>query len=232
MITIRKAIDRGHANHGWLQARHSFSFANYYHPDHMGFRALRVINEDTVAPGAGFPPHSHQDMEIITYVLEGALEHKDSTGGGGVIRPGEVQYMCAGAGVTHSEYNASKTDPVHLLQIWLLPNARGHKARYEQRDFGDARRGRLLPVATPDGRDGSIAVNQDALLYASVLDEGVEARHEFAADRYGWLQLARGGLEIGGVMMQPGDGAKIAGERLLDVKALAPDTEFLLFDLG
>ncbi|MFZ5617207.1 MAG: pirin family protein, partial [Pseudomonadota bacterium] len=141
MILIRKAIDRGYADHGWLQARHSFSFANYYHPDHMGFRALRVINEDTVAPGAGFPPHSHRDMEIVTYVLEGALEHKDSSGGGGIIRPGEVQYMCAGSGVTHSEYNASKKEPVHLLQIWLLPDAPNRKPGYAQKAFGDERRG-------------------------------------------------------------------------------------------
>ena len=171
MITIRKAIDRGHANHGWLKANHTFSFANYHHPDHMGFRALRVINEDTVEPGAGFPPHSHQDMEIITYVLDGAVAHKDSTGGGGVIRPGEVQYMSAGAGVTHSEYNASKTEPLHLLQIWLLPNARGLKAGYAEKAFGDERNGRLKLVVSGDGRDGSIKINQNTDLFASVLDK-------------------------------------------------------------
>ncbi len=232
MILIRKAIDRGHAHHGWLEARHSFSFANYHHPDHMGFRALRVINEDTVAPGAGFPPHSHRDMEIVTYVLEGALEHKDSTGGGGVIRPGEVQYMCAGAGVTHSEYNASKTEPIHLLQIWLLPDAAGHRPRYEQKAFGDARCGALALVASGDGRDGSIKINQSTDVYASILNEGAIAEHRFDAGRFGWLQLARGGLEIGGAVMQAGDGAKISEERAIAVKALAPETEFLLFDLA
>lgn len=232
MIEIRRAIDRGHADHGWLKARHSFSFANYYHPDHMGFRALRVINEDTVQGGAGFPPHSHRDMEIITYVLEGAIEHRDSTGGGGVIRPGDVQYMCAGAGVTHSEFNASPTEPLHLLQIWLLPDRAGHVPRYEQKTFGDARRGGLRLVASPDGREGSIAIHQDARLFASILDEDASVEHAFAEGRHGWLQLARGGLEVGGLMMQPGDGAKISNERALQARALAPQTEFLLFDLA
>jgi hypothetical protein len=232
MIFIRKAIDRGHADHGWLKARHTFSFANYQHPDHMGFRSLRVINEDVVEPGAGFAPHSHRDMEIVTYVLDGALEHKDSTGGGGVIRPGEVQYMCAGSGVTHSEYNASKTEPVHLLQIWILPDARGRKPRYEQKAFGEERRGRLRLVASGDGRNGSIRINQSTDVFASILGEGETAEHRFAAGRHGFLQLARGGLEVGGLVMQAGDGAKISDEAVLSVKALAPETEFLLFDLG
>ncbi len=232
MIVIRKSIDRGFANHGWLQARHSFSFANYHHPDHMGFRALRVINEDTIAPGAGFPPHSHQDMEIITYVLEGELAHKDSTGGGGVIRPGEVQYMAAGAGVTHSEFNASKSAPLHLMQIWLLPDLRGYPARYEQKDFGAERIGALRLVASSDGREGSIRINQDAELYASILPEGGSFEHSFGADRFGYLQLAKGGLEIGGLVMQAGDGAKISGETAISAKALAAGTEFLLFDLA
>lgn len=232
MIAIRKSIDRGFANHGWLQARHSFSFANYHHPDHMGFRALRVINEDTIAPGAGFPAHSHQDMEIITYVLEGELAHRDSTGGGGVIRPGEVQYMAAGAGVTHSEFNASKSAPLHLMQIWLLPDARGHKARYEQKDFSADRMGKLRLVASGDGRDGSIRINQSADLYASILPEGASFEHSFAAGRYGYLQLAKGGLEIGGLVMQAGDGGKISGEAVVSAKALADNTEFLLFDLA
>jgi redox-sensitive bicupin YhaK (pirin superfamily) len=232
MILIRKAIDRGHANHGWLDARHTFSFANYHHPDHMGFRSLRVINEDRIAPGAGFPPHSHRDMEIITYVLGGALEHKDSIGGGGVIRPGEVQYMCAGSGVTHSEYNASKEDPVHLLQIWLLPDAANHTPRYEQKDYSAARRGGLALVASGEGRGGSIKINQPTDLYASVVGEGEVVEHRFAPGRFGWLQLARGGLEIGGLTMQAGDGARIAGESVLAVKALADGTEFLLFDLN
>lgn len=231
MITIRKAIDRGHANHGWLQARHTFSFANYYHPDHMGFRVLRVINEDTVAPGAGFPPHSHQDMEIVTYVLEGAVAHKDSTGGGGVIRPGEVQYMSAGAGVTHSEYNASDEAPLHLLQIWMLPDRRGYEPRYAQKAFGEERRNRLALVASGDGREGSLEIRQQADLFASVLDEGAELAHAFAPGRYGWLQLAKGGIEIAGATMQAGDGARIEDEREIRLAALAPDTELLLFDL-
>lgn len=232
MISIRKAIDRGHANHGWLQSHHTFSFANYHHPDHMGYRSLRVINEDVVAPAAGFPPHSHRDMEIITYVLEGAVAHQDSTGGGGVIRPGEVQYMCAGAGVTHSEYNASKTEPLHLYQIWLLPNARNLKAGYAQKAFGDERNGVFRLVASPDGREGSLAINQDASLYASVLAEGDEIEQRFAPGRYGWLQVAKGGVEIGGAIMQAGDGAKIEAEKIVSLKALAPKTELLLFDLA
>jgi redox-sensitive bicupin YhaK (pirin superfamily) len=232
MISIRKAIDRGHANHGWLQSHHTFSFADYYHPDHMSYRALRVINEDVVAPGAGFPPHSHRDMEIITYVLEGAVAHQDSTGGGGVIRPGEVQYMCAGGGVTHSEYNASKTDPLHLYQIWILPNAKGLKAGYAQKSFGDERNGVFRLVASPDGRDGSLTINQDASLYASVLTEGDEIEHPLAKGRYGWLQVAKGGVEIGGAIMQAGDAAKIEDEKAVSLKALAPKTELLFFDLA
>ncbi|HBK92531.1 MAG TPA: quercetin 2,3-dioxygenase [Parvularcula sp.] len=232
MILIRKGADRGYADHGWLKARHSFSFANYHHPAHMGFRALRVINEDVVQGGAGFPPHGHRDMEIITYVLDGALEHKDSTGGGGVIRPGEVQYMAAGRGVTHSEYNAAQDAPVHLLQIWLLPDASNHAPRYEQKSFGEERRNALRLVASPTGAAGSIAINQDVSVFASVLDDGASVDHRFGAGRYGWLQLAKGGLEIGGVTIQAGDGARIADESLVAVKALAPETEFLLFDLN
>lgn len=232
MITIRKSIDRGHANHGWLDARHTFSFANYHHPAHMGFRALRVINEDVVQAGAGFPTHGHADMEIITYVIDGAVAHKDSTGGGGVIRPGEVQYMAAGTGVMHSEYNPSRTDPLHLLQIWLLPDRRGHAPRYEQREIGAARDGGLALVASGDGRDGSIRIHQDVALYASRLKDGDAVEHRFAPGRFGWLQLVKGGLEIGGLVMQPGDGARIEGETVLDAKALADGTEFLLFDLN
>lgn len=232
MITIRRSIDRGRADHGWLEARHSFSFAEYRDRDHMGFRSLRVINEDRVQPGAGFPPHSHRDMEIVTYVLEGALEHKDSTGGGGIIRPGEVQYMCAGSGVTHSEYNASKTDPVHLLQIWLLPDEPDRTPGYAQKAFGDLRRGALKLVVSGDGRDDSIRINQDTDVYASVLDEDSVVSHRFASGRFGWLQLAKGGLELGGLVMQPGDGARISEESAITVKALTPETEFLLFDLN
>lgn len=232
MITIRKGVDRGHANHGWLDAHHSFSFAHYHHPDHMGFRALRVMNEDRINPGAGFPPHPHQDMEIITYVLEGALAHKDSTGGEGVITPGTVQYMSAGTGVTHSEFNASDENPVHLYQIWLLPNAAGHQPRYAEHKIGEAREGRLALVASGDGRDGSIQINQDAALYASVIKEGDDLAHHFAEGRFGWLQVAKGGIELPeGSVMQAGDGAKIEGVSALSFKALA-DSEILLFDLA
>ena len=230
MITIRKAVDRGHANHGWLDARHSFSFANYYHPDQMGFRALRVINEDRITPGAGFPAHDHQDMEIITYVLEGALAHKDSTGGGGVITPGMVQYMSAGSGVTHSEFNASDSEPLHLLQIWLLPNQRGGAPRYEERSLGDETKGSLKLIASRDGRNGSFAIRQNAELYAAKIGEGETLSHKFSAGRYGWLQVAKGGVEIGGLTMQAGDGARIEAESDVAFKALA-DSEILLFDL-
>lgn len=232
MILIRKSVDRGRANYGWLDARYSFSFSQYRDPAHMGFRALRVINEDVIGPGGGFAPHSHRDMEIITYVLEGALEHKDSTGGGGVIRPGDVQYMCAGKSVTHSEYNASKTEACHLLQIWLLPDAAGHEPGYAQKSFGEERRGRLRLVASADGRDGSLKINQPTDLYAAVLGDGESVEHRFAAGRHGWLQVAAGGLEVGGLIMQAGDGAKISDEAALSLKALAPETEFLLFDLA
>lgn len=230
MITIRKGVDRGHANHGWLDARHTFSFANYYHPDQMGFRALRVINEDRITPGAGFPAHGHQDMEIITYVLEGALAHKDSTGGGGVITPGMVQYMSAGSGVTHSEFNASDSEPLHLLQIWLLPDQRGGAPRYEERSLGDETKGSLKLIASADGRNGSFAIRQDAELYAAKIGEGETLSHKFGAGRYGWLQVAKGGVEIGGLTMQAGDGARIEAEADVAFKALA-DSEILLFDL-
>lgn len=230
MITIRKGADRGHATHGWLDSYHTFSFANYYHPQHMGYRALRVINEDRVNPGAGFPTHPHQDMEIITYVLDGAVAHKDSSGGGGVITPGMVQYMSAGSGVTHSEFNASDTEPLHLYQIWLTPNVRGAKPRYEERRIGDARNGALKLIASPDGRDDSFQIRQDAELYASVVKEGESLSHRFGPGRYGWLQVARGGVEIGGLIMHAGDGAKIEAEDEVSFKALA-DSEILLFDL-
>jgi hypothetical protein len=232
MILIRKGIDRGRADHGWLDARHTFSFGGYHDPEQMGFRSLRVINEDRVAPGAGFAPHAHRDMEIVTYVLDGALEHKDSTGGGGVIRPGDVQYMCAGSGVTHSEYNASRDEPVHLLQIWILPDAAGHRPGYAQKTFGEARRGGLKLVVSGDGRAGSIKIHQDAELYAALLDEGADVEHRFRAGRFGWLQIARGGVEVGGVVMQAGDGARLSDESILAIKALAPETEILLFDLA
>lgn len=232
MITIRKGADRGHANHGWLDTYHTFSFANYRHPDHMGFRSLRVINEDRINPGAGFPTHSHRDMEIITYVLEGAVAHKDSTGGGGIIKPGMVQYMCAGTGVEHSEFNASETAPLHLYQIWILPNKNGATPRYEERKIDEARNGSLALVASGDGRDDSIRINQDADLYAAVAAEGESLSHAFAPGRYGWLQVARGGIELPeGSIMQAGDGARIEDEDAVSFKALA-DSEILLFDLA
>ncbi|WP_375205141.1 pirin family protein [Hyphococcus sp.] len=230
MITIRKGVDRGKANYGWLDTRHTFSFANYYHPDHMGYRALRVMNEDRITPGGGFPTHPHESMEIITYVLEGSLAHKDSTGGGGVITPGMVQYMSAGSGVSHSEFNASKSEPLHLYQIWLLPNERGGAPRYEERQVADTVNGALTLIASPDGRDGSFAIRQDASLYAAKVAEGETLSHDFADGRYGWLQVAKGGVEIGGLMMQAGDGAKIAEEEAVSFRALA-DSEILLFDL-
>jgi hypothetical protein len=231
IIAIRKGIDRGHANHGWLDARHTFSFASYHDPAQMGFRALRVINEDVVAPGAGFEPHSHRDMEIITYVLEGGVAHQDSAGGGGVIRPGEIQYMSAGSGVTHSEMNASKSEPLHLLQIWILPNARNLKPGYAQKSVLDAIRGKLAPIVSPDGREESIRINQDAVLYAARLDEGQDIALPLAGNRYGYLQIARGGVEIGGAIMQAGDGAKFENEAAPRLKALAP-AEILFFDLA
>ena len=230
MITIRKGVDRGKANYGWLDTRHTFSFANYYHPDHMGYRALRVMNEDRITPGGGFPTHPHESMEIITYVLEGSLAHKDSTGGGGVITPGMVQYMSAGSGVTHSEFNASKSEPLHLYQIWLLPNERGGAPRYEERQVADTVNGALTLIASSDGRDGSFTIRQDASLYAAKVAEGETLSHDFADGRYGWLQVAKGGVEIGGLMMQAGDGAKIAEEEAVSFRALA-DSEILLFDL-
>lgn len=230
MITIRKGVDRGKANYGWLDTRHTFSFANYYHPDHMGYRALRVMNEDRITPGGGFPTHPHESMEIITYVLEGSLAHKDSTGGGGIITPGMVQYMSAGSGVSHSEFNASKSEPLHLYQIWLLPNERGGAPRYEERQVADTVNGALTLIASPDGRDGSFAIRQDASLYAAKVAEGETLSHDFADGRYGWLQVAKGGVEIGGLMMQAGDGAKIAEEETVSFRALA-DSEILLFDL-
>ena len=199
MLKLRRAEDRGHANHGWLDTHYTFSFADYYDPRSMGFGALRVINDDTVGPGGGFPPHSHRDMEIITYVLEGAVQHKDSMGNGSIIKPGEVQRMSAGTGVTHSEYNASKTEPVHLLQIWILPSRSGLPSGYEQKYFSDAeKRGRLRLVASPDGADGSVRIQQNARMFASLLEGGQSVSHEFEKGRLGWLHVARGSAEMNG----------------------------------
>jgi redox-sensitive bicupin YhaK (pirin superfamily) len=231
MITIRKAKDRGHADHGWLDTSHTFSFADYWDPRHMGWGPLRVLNEDRVAAGTGFPTHAHRDMEIITYVLEGALEHRDSLGTGSVIRPGEVQRMSAGTGVRHSEYNASKTDPVHFLQIWIEPARRGVAPGYEQKTFGEAeRRGRLRIIAAPDGREGAVTIHQDATVYATTLARGERVTHAAAPGRLGWVQVARGALLLNGERLAQGDGAAIERERALTLEALEP-AEALLFDL-
>jgi quercetin 2,3-dioxygenase len=232
MITVRKSEDRGHFNHGWLDTHHTFSFSEYHDPRNMGFRALRVINEDTVAPGAGFPTHPHRNMEIVTYVLEGAVAHRDSMGTGSVIRPGEVQRMTAGTGVTHSEYNPEKNQRLHFLQIWILPERQGLPPSYEQRAFPDAeRRGKLRIVASRDGRDGSVLIHQDAALYAALLDKDTRIEHALAKDRYGWLQVARGAVKLNGEHLAAGDGAAIQNESSLKIEGEEP-AEILLFDLA
>lgn len=222
------------AEHGWLSSRHTFSFADYYDPRYMGFRALRVINEDWVQPSEGFDTHPHRDMEIITYVLDGALEHKDSLGTGSVIRPGEVQRMTAGTGVLHSEFNHSKTSPVHLLQIWLLPEKRGLKPSYEQKNFPvSEREGKLRLIASHDGRDGSVTVNQDVELYAGILAPGEKASKSLAPGRHAWIQLASGRLSLNGEELQAGDGVAVSDETKLDFMAGAGEkSEFLVFDLA
>jgi redox-sensitive bicupin YhaK (pirin superfamily) len=229
MITIRKAEARGHFDHGWLNTYHTFSFADYYDPDFMGFRTLRVINDDRVAAGRGFGTHGHRDMEIVTYVIEGALAHRDSMGSGSIIHPGEVQRMSAGTGVMHSEMNASLEEPVRLLQIWILPERRGITPGYEQKQYSEEeRRGTLRIVASPDSRDGSVKIHQDVAVYASLLNGG-SVTHEFAANRYGWLQVARGSIEINGQQLKEGDGAAIADERSVTISGAG---EVLLFDLN
>ena len=231
MITVRKAKERGHFDHGWLNTYHTFSFDQYYDPRYMGFRNLRVINEDFVSPGHGFPTHGHRDMEIITYILEGALKHQDSMGNGSTIRPGDVQRMSAGTGVRHSEQNPSNEEPVHLLQIWILPDTVGLPPSYEQKAFSeDERRGGFRLIASPDNRDGSVLIHQDVQLYASILADGEQAHHSMNPTRYGWLQVARGSVEINGETAKQGDGLVIVGESDLNVVALEP-SEMLLFDL-
>jgi redox-sensitive bicupin YhaK (pirin superfamily) len=232
MITIRRAVDRGHANLGWLDSHHSFSFGNYYDPDHMGFGLLRVINEDRVEPGAGFDTHGHRDMEILSVVLEGALEHKDSIGTGSVIRPGDVQRMSAGSGIRHSEFNHSPREPVHFLQIWLLPGQTGLTPGYEQKSFANGEKRNLLRlIASPDGRDGSLTVHQDATVYASLLNQGEQAAHALPAGRKAWLQVARGTLALNGEALSQGDGAAVENETVLTVTGRSEGAEFLLFDL-
>jgi redox-sensitive bicupin YhaK (pirin superfamily) len=231
MIQIRPAAARGHADHGWLKSWHSFSFADYYDPAEMGWGALRVINEDIVAPATGFPMHGHRDMEIVTYLLSGPLEHKDSMGNGSVFRAPEVQRMSAGKGVLHSEFNASPDEPVHLLQIWIEPNVRGVMPSYEQKTFpDDAKRGRWCVIASPDGRDGSLTIHQDALLLARKVDSGEAASHALAPGRRAYVHVVTGHLALNGVTLGPGDGAKIADETTLRFAA-SSKAEVLLFDL-
>jgi redox-sensitive bicupin YhaK (pirin superfamily) len=232
MINVRKSAERGHFDFGWLDTHHTFSFGEYYDPRNMGFRSLRVINEDYVRAGHGFPTHPHRDMEIITYVLKGALEHRDSMGNGTVIRPGEVQRMSAGTGVRHSEKNASAEEDVHLLQIWIIPEEQGLRPSYEQKMFeADEKRGRLRLIASNDGRDGSVTMHQDANLYAALLDTGQEATHGLPQGRHAWAQVARGAVEINGQILQQGDGASITDETQLSIKGREP-SEILLFDLA
>jgi redox-sensitive bicupin YhaK (pirin superfamily) len=232
MITIRRANERGHFDHGWLNTYHTFSFDQYYDPRYMGFRDLRVINEDFVAAGRGFPKHGHRDMEIITYILEGALKHEDSMGNGSVIRPGDVQRMTAGTGVRHSEQNASDKESVHLLQIWILPHTVGLDPGYEQKAFtDDDRRGQLRLIASEDGRDGSVLVHQNVSLFASILNAGQEVAHTINPLRYAWIQVARGSLDVNGETADQGDGAVVVGESSLKIRA-EEDAELLLFDLA
>jgi len=232
MITIRPAAERGHVNLGWLDSHHTFSFGDYYDPAHMGVSNLRVINEDWIQPDGGFATHGHKDMEIVSVVLAGTLEHKDSMGNGSIIRPGDVQHMSAGRGVRHSEYNPSSTEAVHLLQIWLTPNRRGVDPGYAQQHFAEeTRHNRLALLVSPDGRDGSIAAYQDALLFGARLDVGHSLDYRIGADRRGWIQIARGRFLIDGQELSAGDGARIAASTDLVMKALAEDAELLLFDL-
>lgn len=232
MIVRRPAEDRGRADFGWLDSRHTFSFGEYYDPRFMGFRALRVINEDRVKPGYGFPTHPHRDMEILSYVMEGALAHKDSMGTGSVIRPGDVQRMSAGTGVLHSEMNPSPTEPVHFFQIWLLPERRGIEPAYEQKTFeASEKQGRLRLVASRDARDGSITINQDVNLYAGVLASGESARLDLQPGRHAWVQVARGGVSLNGDSLTQGDGAAVSDEQALELTATV-ESELLVFDLA
>jgi redox-sensitive bicupin YhaK (pirin superfamily) len=230
-IRVRRAAERGHALYDWLDTWHTFSFDTYYDPAHMGFRVLRVINEDRVQPGQGFGMHGHRDMEIITYVLEGALEHRDSLSTGSVLRPGEFQHMSAGTGIRHSEFNPSSTEPVHLYQIWLLPGQKGLSPSYEQKSFPEAeRRGRLRLVASPDALDGSLLIHQDARVYLSTLDSNQEVKHELGPSRHAWLQILRGSVELNGHSLATSDGAAISDEAALSIRAREP-SEIMFFDL-
>jgi quercetin 2,3-dioxygenase len=232
MIHIRKNDDRGHADHGWLDSRFTFSFADYFDPDHVEFRTLRVMNDDRIAGGGGFPTHPHRDMEIVTYVLEGALAHKDSMGNGSVIRPGDVQYMSAGTGVAHSEFNASDRETAHLYQIWMFPDKKNYAPVYDQKHFDDAdKRGKLRLLVSPDGRDGSVKIRQDNDLYATVLGPGETVAHELKPERFAYVQVARGSVKLNGNKMETGDGAEISAEKKLELTGVT-DAEVLLFDLA
>lgn len=229
--TIRKANERGHANHGWLDTYHTFSFANYYDPEWMGYRSLRVINDDLVMPGMGFGTHPHRDMEIITLVLSGQLEHKDSMGNGRIIRPGEVQYMAAGTGVQHSEFNPSKEEPVRLLQIWIQPDRKGAAPRYAEKSLKDTPEGTLKLVTSKSGRDGSISINQDADLWVGKLGEGNRVTHKLGAGRHAWLHVAEGEVSLNGKKLSGGDAAAIDEQGSLELSATKP-SQVLLFDLN
>ncbi|HSS45914.1 MAG TPA: pirin family protein [Burkholderiales bacterium] len=232
MIVLRKSADRGYFDHGWLKTYHTFSFADYFDREHMNFGSLRVINEDFVQAGKGFGTHPHRDMEIITYILEGQLAHKDSMGNGSIIKRGDVQRMSAGTGVTHSEYNASQTEAVHLLQIWILPKLNGIKPGYEQKYFSDAEKtGKLRLVVSPDGRDDSVTIHQDAFMYAGLLSQGKELSHSPASGRRAYLQVARGALRVNGQRLEAGDGVKVTDEKTITLAA-SENSELLLFDLA
>ena len=232
MITIRRGDERGKTRIDWLDSHHSFSFGDYYDPAHMGFRALRVINEDRIAPGAGFPTHPHRDMEIVTLVLSGALEHRDSLGSGEVIRPGDVQRMSAGTGIRHSEFNPSRTEPTHLLQIWILPEHTGLQPSYEQKRFDEAeRQGKLRLVADRHGTDGAVTIHADTRIHAGFLPAGEKITHKLPLGRHGWLQVARGEVELDGQVLAAGDAAAIQGERTLGLMG-RKDADLVLFDLS
>lgn len=231
-VIRRPAADRGHVNIGWLNSKHSFSFGHYYDPKHMGYRSLRVINEDRVRPGEGFGQHGHRDMEIISYVLEGGLAHKDSMGNGSIIKPGEVQRMSAGRGVFHSEYNASSSEEVHFLQIWILPEAQGLSPSYEQNAFPEEeRRGRLRLIASRDGREGSVTIHQDVSIYAGLFSQGEEARHPLAPGRHAWVHIARGEAKINGQPLKAGDALALSEEAAVEI-AGTKQAEVLVFDLA
>jgi redox-sensitive bicupin YhaK (pirin superfamily) len=231
MIKLRKSNDRGAANHGWLDTRFTFSFADYHDPQHMGFRSLRVINDDRIAPGGGFDTHPHRDMEIITYMLSGALEHKDSMGNGRVIRPGEFQYMAAGTGVFHSEFNPSSDTPAHLLQIWIHPDKRGYEPRYAERDMKQSETGVLHLVASKTGRDGSFEINQDTDLYLARLQSGDKVVHELKPRRHAWIQVAEGEVGLNGMTLNSGDGAAVSDEEVLTFNGKG-DAQVLMFDMN